>query len=202
MGPQLLLEKLCLPCPSNQVQVTPHRQTHPPAPDVRLPIAQATVCFLLLFCKQGRCTDHTDPAAPHMQDPNQVLLHPSQRQGPPSSSAPSPRRPKLQALWGFWPSPPLSLLPESCCYFCHTLLLSAGTAGLKVQGGSVLQSTSPRGAGLPAMGILFVMNRQRGGEGASCRWSLGTWHSHTLALGAHVHVYINVTSVCDTCMCV
>ena len=119
------------------------------SPDIRLPIAQATVCFLLLFCKQGRRTDHTDPAAPHTQDPNQVLLHPA------SSRAPSPRLPRAQEdrscrLCGALAVTTAVPAAESCCYFHHTSLLSGGAAGLKGQGGSVLQSTSPVGpASLP-----------------------------------------------------
>lgn len=132
-------------------------QTCPLAPDVKLLIAQAGVCSFLPFCKQGRYAAHAAPAALQVASSDTVPLAGTKTRPARSScirascraslsrAAPNQRRPKLQALQERWPSPPLSPPRESCCYFCHTSLLSAGTAGLKVQGGSVPQSTLPRG---------------------------------------------------------
>ena len=74
---------------------------------------------------------------------------------PASSRAPSPRLPRAQEdrscrLCGALAVTTAVPAAESCCYFHHTSLLSGGAAGLKGQGGSVLQSTSPVGpASLP-----------------------------------------------------
>lgn len=66
---QLLLEKPCPPTRCRSLWAA--RPVHL-TPDAKLPVAQAGVCFFLLFCKQGRCTDHTDPAALQVAGPDTV----------------------------------------------------------------------------------------------------------------------------------
>lgn len=128
--------------------------------------------------------------------PDQVLLHPSQLQSLSLLGCPEPKGPELQALWGLRLSPLLSPLHESCCYFCRTSLLSAGAAGLKLQGGSVPQGTTPRWAGLPWRRASSLSSGRGGAANVPPMGSLGSWQTQALPLRAHIHAY-----ACDTCMC-
>lgn len=200
MGPQLLSEKPCLPCPSNQVHVTPRHQTVHLLPTSGFRSLKPLFAFSCSFAsKAGAQTTLT--LLPHTRKiPIRSSCTPASSRAP-SPRLPQPKQTEVAGSVGLWPPPPLSLLPSPAAISATPHRCRGNSRDERTRWKRPAEHLA-RGAGLPAMGLLLVMNRRRGGEGASRPWSLGTWHSHALALGAHVHVYTHVTSVCDTCLCV